>query len=156
MFWSFHPLADKTDNEHLPKPFFKVIRKSLYYSRVHWFSFQIPFIHLYLHQCCKLWFVFGRQLAQEMKEVASQRQQEEEAFYRQQELMVDAENQRRRMISQEEQKLSDQRSRFALVKDFFLNVVIHALRVCRWIYCSCTVFQLDWLGERDCSPLGLC
>ena len=30
MFWSFHPLADETKNEHLPKPFFKVIRKSLY------------------------------------------------------------------------------------------------------------------------------
>ena len=30
MFWSFHPLADKTNVEHLPKPFFKVIRKSLY------------------------------------------------------------------------------------------------------------------------------
>ena len=30
MFWSFHPLADKTNNEHLPKPFFKVIQKSLY------------------------------------------------------------------------------------------------------------------------------
>ena len=29
MFWSFHPLADKTNNEHLPKTFFKVIRKSL-------------------------------------------------------------------------------------------------------------------------------
>ena len=29
-FWSFHPLADKTNNKHLPKPFFKVIRKSLY------------------------------------------------------------------------------------------------------------------------------
>ena len=28
MFWFFHPLADKTNNEHLPKPFFKVIRKS--------------------------------------------------------------------------------------------------------------------------------
>ena len=27
---SFHPLADKTNNEHLPKPFFKDIRKSLY------------------------------------------------------------------------------------------------------------------------------
>ena len=26
MFWSFHPLADKTNNEHLPKPFFKVIK----------------------------------------------------------------------------------------------------------------------------------
>ena len=26
----FHPLADKTNNEHLPKPFFKVIQKSLY------------------------------------------------------------------------------------------------------------------------------
>ena len=25
----FHPLAYKTNNEHLPKPFFKVIRKSL-------------------------------------------------------------------------------------------------------------------------------
>ena len=29
MFWSFHSLADKTNNEHLPKPFFKVIRESL-------------------------------------------------------------------------------------------------------------------------------
>ena len=29
MFWSFHPFADKTNNEPLPKPFFKVIRKSL-------------------------------------------------------------------------------------------------------------------------------
>ena len=29
MFCSFHPLADKTNNEHLPKPFFKVIQKSL-------------------------------------------------------------------------------------------------------------------------------
>lgn len=47
-----------------------------------------------------------------MKEVAAQRQQEEEAFYRQQELMIDAENQRRAMISQEEEKLVDQRSRF--------------------------------------------
>ena len=24
-FLSFHPLADKTNNEHLPKPFFKVV-----------------------------------------------------------------------------------------------------------------------------------
>ena len=31
MFCSFHPLADKTNNKHLRKPFFKVIRKSLYY-----------------------------------------------------------------------------------------------------------------------------
>ena len=30
MFSSSHPLADKTNNEHLPKPFFKVIRKSPY------------------------------------------------------------------------------------------------------------------------------
>ena len=30
MFWSFHPLADKTNNENLPKPFFKGKRKSLY------------------------------------------------------------------------------------------------------------------------------
>ena len=30
MFWSFHPMADKTNKEHLPKPFFKVLRKSLY------------------------------------------------------------------------------------------------------------------------------
>ena len=30
MFWSFHPLAYKTNNKHLPKPFFKVIRKSLH------------------------------------------------------------------------------------------------------------------------------
>ena len=28
--WSFHSLADKTNSEHLPKPFLKVIRKSLY------------------------------------------------------------------------------------------------------------------------------
>ena len=27
IFWSIHPLADKTTNEHIPKPFFKVIRK---------------------------------------------------------------------------------------------------------------------------------
>ena len=26
MFWSFHPLADKTNNKHLLKPFFKVIQ----------------------------------------------------------------------------------------------------------------------------------
>lgn len=64
----------------------------------------------------ELEYLRQRQLAQEMKEVASQRQQEEEAFYRQQELMVDAENQRRRMISQEEQKLSDQRSRLQAMK----------------------------------------
>ena len=29
LFWSFYPLADKTNNEHLPKPFSKVIRKPL-------------------------------------------------------------------------------------------------------------------------------
>ena len=29
MFWSFHLLADKTYNEHLPKTFFIVTRKSL-------------------------------------------------------------------------------------------------------------------------------
>ena len=33
MFCSFQPLADKTTNEHLPKPFFKDIRKSLYFPR---------------------------------------------------------------------------------------------------------------------------
>ena len=33
MFGSFHPLADKTNNEHLPKPSFKVIRKWLYGKR---------------------------------------------------------------------------------------------------------------------------
>ena len=27
--WFFHPLADKTNNKHLPKPFFKAMRKSL-------------------------------------------------------------------------------------------------------------------------------
>ena len=26
MFWSFHPLADETNNKHLVKPFFKVIQ----------------------------------------------------------------------------------------------------------------------------------
>ena len=30
MFWSFHRLADETNKEHLPKLYFKVIRKSLY------------------------------------------------------------------------------------------------------------------------------
>ena len=30
MFWSFQLLAGKTNNEHLPKPFSKVTRKSLY------------------------------------------------------------------------------------------------------------------------------
>ena len=35
IFSSFHPLADKTNNEHLPKPFFKVIRKSLHFRSVH-------------------------------------------------------------------------------------------------------------------------
>ena len=130
----FHWLIKQITNPY-QKHFSRSCENRSIISRVHWFSFQIPFLHLFLHQCCKLWFVYGRQLAQEMKEVASQRQQEEEAFYRQQELMVDAENQRRRMISQEEQKLSDQRSRFVSVKDFCLNVVIHALCVCRWVYC---------------------
>lgn len=64
----------------------------------------------------ELEYLRQRQLAQEMKEVAAQRQQEEEAFYRQQELMIDAENQRRWMISQEEQKLADQRSRLQAMK----------------------------------------
>ena len=31
--WSFHQLADKTNNEHFPKQFFKVIRKSLYVTQ---------------------------------------------------------------------------------------------------------------------------
>ena len=30
MLWSFHPLAHKTNNEHLLNEFFKIIRKSLY------------------------------------------------------------------------------------------------------------------------------
>ena len=30
MFCSFHPFSDKTNNKHLRKPFFKVIRKLLY------------------------------------------------------------------------------------------------------------------------------
>ena len=33
MFFSFQPLADKTNNKHLPKPFFKDKRKSLYQFR---------------------------------------------------------------------------------------------------------------------------
>ena len=33
MSWSFHPLADKTNNDHLPKTFFKVARKSLILQR---------------------------------------------------------------------------------------------------------------------------
>ena len=36
MFWTFHPLADKTNNKHLLKPFCKVVRKSLYqYHKKH-------------------------------------------------------------------------------------------------------------------------
>ena len=35
MFWSSHPLADKANNEHLPKPFFKVIRKSIHFRFVY-------------------------------------------------------------------------------------------------------------------------
>ena len=30
MFWSFPPLADRTNNKHLLQPFVKVIQKSLY------------------------------------------------------------------------------------------------------------------------------
>ena len=46
IFSSFHPLADKTNNEHLPKPFFKVIRKSLHFRSVHtelWTSRRLNF-----------------------------------------------------------------------------------------------------------------
>ena len=64
-----------------------------------------------------------------MKEVAAQRQQEEEAFYRQQELMIDAENQRRAMISQEEEKLVDQRSRFVR-KNEWLETSAYLSREC--------------------------
>ena len=39
MLWSFHPLADKRNNENLPKPFFKVIWKSLYLSSHSWFFY---------------------------------------------------------------------------------------------------------------------
>ena len=42
---------------------------------------------------------------------AEKTRQGEEAFYRQQELMINAEQMRRSMISNEEQKLSDQRNR---------------------------------------------
>ena len=45
MFWSFHPLADKTNNKPLPKPFFKVIRKSLY-SRELFLSDFVLFTHI--------------------------------------------------------------------------------------------------------------
>ena len=33
MFWSFHPLAHNTYNEHLPRPFFNAIRESLYVDK---------------------------------------------------------------------------------------------------------------------------
>ena len=52
MFWSFHPLADKTNKEHLPKPFFKVIRKSLavaYEGRL--CSLSLFKCHVFRHQC---------------------------------------------------------------------------------------------------------
>ena len=45
MFYSFHPLADETNNEHLPKPFFKVIRKSRY-SRELFPSQRFRLIHV--------------------------------------------------------------------------------------------------------------
>lgn len=75
-----------------------------------------------------------------MKEVAAQRQQEEEAFYRQQELMIDAENQRRAMISQEEEKLVDQRSRFVR-KNEWLETSAYLSLSRRKSCCS-----LDWFG----------
>ena len=42
MFWCFHPLADKTNNEHLLKPFFKVILKSLYLFLILTQSDELP------------------------------------------------------------------------------------------------------------------
>ena len=54
MFWSFHPLADKTNKEHLPKPFFncKVIRKSIavaYEGRL--CSVSLFKCHVFRYQC---------------------------------------------------------------------------------------------------------
>ena len=55
-FWSFHSLANKTNIEHLPKQFFKVIRKLLYRL------FGVT-LCLYLPQtmtCCVLFFWIQR------------------------------------------------------------------------------------------------
>ena len=48
MFWSFHPLAVKTDNEHLPKPFFKVIWKSLYRKKFFFSSLTNSKVHVWI------------------------------------------------------------------------------------------------------------
>ena len=59
MFRSFHPLADKTNNVHLPKPFFKVIRKSLYTPYAE--SLTCPHLRemtLFIEQCKNAdWFI---------------------------------------------------------------------------------------------------
>ena len=47
MFCSFHPLADETNNKHLRKPFFKVIRKSLYSPQG---TFSLPISYPVLHK----------------------------------------------------------------------------------------------------------
>ena len=68
MFWCFHPLADKTNNEHLPKPFLMVIRKSLYIAENCLFStifyiksvlysyFNFPVTHFVFDTCHKTFF----------------------------------------------------------------------------------------------------
>ena len=44
LVFSFQPLADKTNNEHLPKPFFKDRRKSLYSESS---QYRISFCHFW-------------------------------------------------------------------------------------------------------------
>ena len=77
-----------------------------------------------------------------MKEVAAQRQQEEEAFYRQQELMIDAENQRRAMISQEEEKLVDQRSRCVQKKNEWSDMNTYLRMLIPFVECHGRTFAL--------------
>ena len=50
--WSFHPLAEKTNNEHLPEPFFKVTRKSFYAFRGVFVSRQLCQSKLQWSECC--------------------------------------------------------------------------------------------------------
>ena len=59
----------------------------------------------------RIYILYLRQLAVELKKQAEERKEAEEAFYRNQELQMEAEKQRRDLILLEEQKLADQRVR---------------------------------------------
>ena len=54
-----------------------------------------------------------RSVASELRAELDRRQHDEEAWYRQQQLLLDAEKARRNIIAEEEQKLSQHRTRFA-------------------------------------------